>query len=118
MKVTLNGLDYAIRFTRDGDKKTYCDIKVGGVGQSPKEMTFHVVGSAQRMSIDQFDKVEGYKLALERAMKALNLKRWEQRADSLALKKEDRVKIWAAFRKWVEDNKIKTKFDITRLPAA
>lgn len=129
MRITLNGLDYAIRFTRDGDKKTYCDIKVGEVGQNPKEMPLHFVGSAQRMAVDEFNKAEGFKLALERALKAINeqydhLSLDMPDGEAPVLEKADRVKIWAAFRKWLQDSNIKTSrviktgFDLSQLPVA
>jgi hypothetical protein len=81
------------------------------------------------MAVDEFNKAEGFKLALERALKAINeqydhLSLDMPDGEAPVLEKADRVKIWAAFRKWLQDSNIKTSrviktgFDLSQLPVA
>lgn len=110
IRTEFDGKGIAIRFYRPDPDLTICDLRIGEIGQNPKEMLFKFEGIAKRNVIDQFDKGRGHLLSLERALKQLSVEYSATRH-----LKDLRRACYQAYSQWAQKNNLRTSIPLERV---
>jgi hypothetical protein len=110
--VNLNGVTrkVSIRFSRVEADETSCIIKIMNPGQNPKDIEDFCIGYAYRNSKDNFDKVKGQLLSMQRALKMAGFYETGNKDVKVA-----RIEIIKEYAQWALKNNIRTKVPVSRI---